>query len=84
MTTIRWKHDQVIMSAAPDSQGHDLLRDHVMDQNPDFMYDRSLESEVRKANWLRGWDAGLRLRELFDTFDGNFEAKKSQEEPKRI
>src|SRR5438270_13346718 len=25
-----------------------------MDQNPDSMYDRSLESEVRKANWLPG------------------------------
>src|SRR3982750_1725350 len=35
-----------------------------MDQNPDFMYDRSLESEVRKANWLRDRDRGLRLREF--------------------
>jgi hypothetical protein len=25
-----------------------------MDQNPDYMYDRSLESEVRKTNWLPG------------------------------
>ena len=45
------------MSATPDSKVMTccvtMSASHAdMDQNPDFMYDRSLESEVRKANWL--------------------------------
>jgi hypothetical protein len=29
-----------------------------------------LESEVRKTNWLRSRDLGLRLREFWDDFEG--------------
>src|SRR4051794_21380823 len=35
-----------------------------MDQNPDFMYDRSLESEVRKTNWVPTRDLALGLGEF--------------------
>ena len=34
-----------------------------------------LESEVRRKNWLPGWNQGLHLRELFGWFLGNFEAE---------